>query len=342
MNAQGEENESAVATDGGSDPILAVRNLRKTYGDGEGAITAVDGVSFSISPGTIVGLLGHNGAGKTTTIKMILGLIDPSEGDIRIAGWDAEKHPRRRYDHVAAVLEGARNTYWRLTIRENLEFFARLGGYDPSEQREYHDRLLEKLDIADREDTVVNELSRGMKQKVSLATILARKPDILFLDEPTLGLDVESSFELRREIQRLVEQEEMTVVVSSHDMDVIEELCDRVIVLNDGEVVTDDDIGNLLKLFRSHEVNLVVEGGVSDEFKRSLESEYSVNSWTQQASRTRISLAVTDGEEMHRLLGRVLDAGLRIIDIETGQTDFEEIYLSITDEDDQNERQIAQ
>ena len=207
------KNVSQSRSGGGSDPIVSVREIRKEYGSGESGVTAVDDVSLEVEAGTVVGLLGHNGAGKTTTIKMMLGLIEPTAGTVSIAGTDVHRHPKQAFEHVGAVLEGARNVYWRLTVRENLDFFARLGGLDPAEQRDRHDRLLEQLGIADKADTIVNELSRGMKQKVSLASVLARKPDVVFLDEPTLGLDVGSSLELRDEIGRLVKRDEMTVLV---------------------------------------------------------------------------------------------------------------------------------
>jgi ABC-2 type transport system ATP-binding protein len=122
--------------------VLRVDDLTKTYGDGEDAVTAVDGVSFSVERGEVVGVLGPNGAGKTTTIKSILGLVVPSDGTVEIAGVDAHGNPRGVYRHVGAMLEGARNVYWKLTVRENLEFFAALGGQSVAGTRKRHDELL--------------------------------------------------------------------------------------------------------------------------------------------------------------------------------------------------------
>ena len=335
----GRASGDAPATETGEEqPVLSVRNLRKSYESNGTTVTAVDGISFSVSSGNIVGLLGHNGAGKTTTIKMILGIVTPSEGTVLIDGRNIRDHPTEAYKSVAAVLEGARNIYWRLTVRENLDFFARLGGLSPNERADYHDRLLAQLDLDARADTVVNELSRGMKQKVSLAAMLAREPDLLFLDEPTLGLDIESSLSLRREIRRLVDTEDMTVVVSSHDMDVIEQLCDRVIILNDGEIAVDDSITNLRELFQSRDLELTIGGSVPDGFRASLESEHDVESWSTRDDRTRISLRVRDGEEIQRVVSRVLETGLRIVDVQTTRTDMEEIYLDVTRGDDERRR----
>lgn len=304
--------------------VVSVESLRKTYDE----TVAVEDVSFDIESESVVGLLGHNGAGKTTTIKMILGIITPTAGQVHVCGEDVTTDPRPVYDRVAAVLEGTRNVYWRLTVRENLRFFARLGGYAPDDQRAYHDELLEKLEIEDRADSVVNELSTGMKQKVSLAAGLARKPDVLFLDEPTLGLDVESSRTLQRELERLVSQEEMTVIVSSHDMDVIEELCDRVIIMSNGSVIADDSVENLYELFRSQSLRLTLEGDVPAR----LTDERAVGSLTQRDGRTEVELSMTDAEQLRRLLGELTDAGVQLVDIETTRVDFEEIYLEITEQ----------
>src|SRR6056297_3170111 len=155
--------------DTAAEAVLVVDDLQKTYGEGEDAVRAVDGVSLTVRRGEVVGVLGPNGAGKTTTIKSILGLVVPSGGTVEVAGVDAHENPRGVYRHVGAMLEGARNVYWRLTVRENLEFFAALGGQDPSAARDRHDELLERFDLAEKADQPVNDLSRGQKQKVSLA-----------------------------------------------------------------------------------------------------------------------------------------------------------------------------
>lgn len=309
------------------DPALVVENLVKTYGNG--TVTAVDGVSLQIERGSIVGLLGENGAGKTTFIKSVFGIVSPDEGEIEVAGKPVGRHPTDVYRRAAAVLEGARNVYWRLTVEENLEFFARLGGYSPAEQRDYHEELLEKLDIADKRDAVVNQLSRGMKQKASLATILARRPEVLFLDEPTLGLDVESSVELRAEIRRLVDEHDMTVVVSSHDMDVIEDLCDRVVILSDGEVAVDDSVESLLSAFEGNRLHLVTKD-TPEGLRDRLTDHHTVESWTRRDDRVRATFSVEDDAEIHTLIGRVVETECRLTDIRTEQTDFEDVFLEVT------------
>ena len=230
---------------GGDPPAVAVRDLRKTYG-GDDGVVAVDGVSITVERGEVVGLLGPNGAGKTTTLKAALGLLMPTAGSCEVLGIDVHEDTARAYRHVGAMLEGARNVYWRLTPRENLGFFASLQGVDPRERRAEHEALLDSLGLLDRADDPVNDFSRGMKGKVALACTLARETPVVFLDEPTLGLDVEATRDLRRRIRRLADEEGRTVLLSSHDMDTVQAVCDRAVVMNEGRVVADDSVEELV------------------------------------------------------------------------------------------------
>ncbi|MHB9286679.1 ABC transporter ATP-binding protein [Halobacteriales archaeon Cl-PHB] len=311
-------------------PAVAVEGLTKTYGDGEGAVTAVDGVSFEVEPGTAVGLLGPNGAGKTTTIKSLLGLLVPTSGTARVAGVDVAANPADAYRHVGAMLEGARNVYWRLTVRENLQFFAALAGQRPEAVRDRHDELLEQFDIAEKADTAVRELSRGMKQKVSLACTLARGADVAFLDEPTLGLDVESSLELRRELSRLVDEEGLSVVVSSHDMDVIEDVCDRVIIMSDGQIVADDSVDNLLDLLHTQAYEVLVQDGIPGAVRQRLESAFDADEFDDLGDRERFEVSVT-GDEFYDLVDVLREGGCTIAEVDPVEPDLEEVFLHVTE-----------
>jgi ABC-2 type transport system ATP-binding protein len=313
----------------GRPPAVDLRGVTKTYGD----ITAVDEVSLSVDPGTAVGVLGPNGAGKTTLLKCALGLVVPTAGEIEVAGVDVHDAPRQAYAHVGATLEGARNIYWRLTVQENLDFFARLSGVAPDRARERQQRLLEAFDLTDRADATVNDLSRGMKQKVALAATLSRDVDVAFLDEPTLGLDVESSIELRRELRRLVERESMTVVLSSHDMDTIEAVCDRVVVLNQGRVIADDAVENLLDLFRTQAYEVTVGEIPSPALRGRLESEFDAGEWTSLGDRHRFEVSLSGGERLHALTGALLEAEVPILGVDSVEPDLEEVFLRLTGEE---------
>src|SRR5439155_19125801 len=168
-----------------------------------GPVTAVDDVSFRIDGHEVVGLLGANGAGKTTTIKCLCGLVLPTSGRMFIDGVSIPDHPRAAATKAAVVLEGNRNLYWRMTPRENIDFFAGLQGIDRRSGAVLREELLERFGLTDKARTPARMLSRGMQQKLSLACALARRTPVLLLDEPTLGLDVEISHELRGYLREL-------------------------------------------------------------------------------------------------------------------------------------------
>ncbi|MEZ3143281.1 ABC transporter ATP-binding protein [Halobaculum sp. MBLA0143] len=312
--------------------VIRVEGLHKRYGEGEEAVTAVEDVSFEIDSGSLVGILGPNGAGKTTVIKSILGLVIPTDGTVEIGGVDVFERPRVAYDRVGTVLEGARNIYWRLTVRENLNFFTRLEGKSAESHRDRHDELLDKLNLHDRADTTVNELSRGMKQKVSLAAVLAREPDVVFLDEPTLGLDVQSSRQLRSELQRLSETG-VTVVLSSHDMDVIETLCDRVIILDDGTVVRDGTVSSMIDGFRTEQVRLEVDCPDAARLEPSLRNRHTVTSFGDQPGLTEFEVALPSGNALRDVIGTVADSDGEVVEVETVAPDFETAFVEITSDD---------
>ncbi|WP_436909995.1 ATP-binding cassette domain-containing protein [Halosimplex marinum] len=336
-----------------AEPALSVRGLSKTFGDGDEEVRAVDDVSLDVEPGTVVGVLGPNGAGKTTLIKSILGLVVADEGDVRVAGVDVYDDPRPAYARVGAMLEGARNVYWRLTVRENLEYFAAIGGESPAAVRDRHDALLEQLSLTEKADTPVNDLSRGQKQKVSLACALARNVEVAFLDEPTLGLDVESSVDLRREIRRLADQEDMTIVLSSHDMDVVQEVCDRVVIMADGEVVADDAVEDLIDVFRTFAYRVVVgrtgtaatgsdaparDGTtaeprpdiVDDDTRDRLRETYGVDEFERLGDRTAFEVSLGDPERLYDLMDELRAADLTVYEVESVDPDLEEVFLELT------------
>jgi len=312
-----------------SHPAVHVSGLSKTYASGKETVHAVKDVSFDIEAGEIVGLLGPNGAGKTTTIKSMLGIIIPDAGTVEIGGIDVHEHPRYAYDRIGAMLEGTRNIYWKLTVRENLRFFAGLKGHRPNDLKSEHEELLEKLDLTDRADTPVNNLSRGMKQKVSLASTLASDVDVVLMDEPTLGLDIETSIELRSELRRLAEDQSVTVILSSHNMDVIQEVCDSVIILQDGSVMTHEPVNSLLDVFDRKEVEVIVNGPLDPACCTELEEKAAatVKSDGQAVSISFILNDFATLESVSRILRRY-DQELR--DINTSSPNLEEAFLKIT------------
>ena len=319
---------SEMESTGSLPPVVAVENLSKTY---RGDIRALREVSFSVRPGEVVGLLGPNGAGKTTCVKCILGLVEPTDGRVAVAGFDRHDQPRAVHRHVGAMLEGARNMYWRLTARENLQFFSSVAGRNPSALETRHEQLLERLGLAERADDPVKEFSRGMKQKVSLATVLARDVDVVFLDEPTLGLDVESSLELRRELETLVSEENIAIVLSSHDMNVVQDLCDRVVVLSDGRVVANDRVEALLDAFRTQTYAVRIRDPPESEIRSAVSDCCELVDHHRQRNRLRLEFNVRDERQLSRTVTKLAEADGRLETIETIEPDLEEVFLRMTD-----------
>jgi ABC-2 type transport system ATP-binding protein len=309
-------------------PAVEVDGITKRFGNGDDAVLAVDEVSLTVGQGSVVGLLGPNGAGKTTLIKCALGIVIPDAGSTRVFGSDVAGSRRAAYADVDAMLEGARNDYWRLTVRENLRYFATIHGVDPDSVAGRHDRLLERFDLEDRADTPVRDLSRGMKQKVSLASTLAGGAELVFLDEPTLGLDVESSRILRRELRRLAREEGLTIVLSSHDMGVIEDVCDRVVMMAEGRIVADDTVSALLA-GEGRDVVRVTSADIDDAVVATLRDRFEVGSVESVDGRASVEVAA-GGDTLYDLMDTLRAAGVTVEDIRTVQPELEEVFVDRT------------
>lgn len=207
---------------------------------------AVDGISFDIFKGEIFGLLGPNGAGKTTTIKMITGLLRPTSGRITVMGKDVDKKPMEALANIGTVLAGDRSVYWKLTARENLEYFASLYGCSVKEGKKRAEQIINRLDLTEKADELVEKFSTGMKQKVALGKALIPNAPVVLLDEPTLGLDPQSALNLR-EIIMDIKREGRTVLLTTHYMEEADFLCDRIAIVDGGKVIALDTPENLKK-----------------------------------------------------------------------------------------------
>lgn len=209
-------------------------------------LKAVDGVSFDIYKGEIFGLLGPNGAGKTTTIKMITGLLVPSSGTVTLDGIDVVQKPKDALKRIGVVLAGDRGVYWKLTGRENLEYFAAMYGYGPRSAKVRTQEIINELKIEDFADILVEKYSTGMKQKIALGKALIPNSKVVLLDEPTLGLDPQSAINLRETIVKLKE-EGKTILLTTHYMEEADFLCDRIAIVDGGKIIALDTSENLKK-----------------------------------------------------------------------------------------------
>ncbi|NEQ44216.1 MAG: ABC transporter ATP-binding protein [Leptolyngbya sp. SIOISBB] len=238
--------------------VLSIEDLSKAYGRGKQRFEAVRQVSLTLHRGEVLAFLGPNGAGKTTTIKMIAGLVRPDRGQVTIAGEDPHRHARA-LRHLGAVLEGNRNLYWRLTPEENLEYFGVLRQMPRKIAHRRGLELLDRFELLDKRNTPVQKLSRGMQQKVAIAVALIHDPQLLLLDEPTLGLDVEAG-ETVKALVREIAQEGRAILLTTHQLDVAEELSDRVAIIRRGQIIAEQSTEALLQEFSDSTYQIEVEG----------------------------------------------------------------------------------
>lgn len=317
-----------------SKPILQVEELTKTYHNyRRGDVVAIDGISFLVNRGEVIGLLGPNGAGKTTTIKCLCTLIRPTSGHIAIDGVNALTHPRDALTKIAAVLEGNRNIYWRLTPRENLRFFAGLQGIQMKRIRSSIDQLIEFFNLREKMNTPARMLSRGMQQKLALACALVKQTKLLLLDEPTLGLDVEASYELRKLLREMVQREQRTVLLSSHDMNVVKGMCDRVIIINQGRIVTDDTVSNLLEVFKARAYEVILSGHLNESQQCELKERFESIQINTGIDRSTIQVEFLKGRRFYELIDILRENGSMVESINHLDPDLEEIFLKVVQGD---------
>jgi ABC-2 type transport system ATP-binding protein len=225
---------------------IEVRNLRRVFHATIGTfrrhtkeVVAVDDISFDVRDGELFGLLGPNGAGKTTMVKMLTTLLIPTAGSARILGHDVVREASAIRPLIGFIFGGERGLYWRLSAKDNLRYFADLYHVDPDVAKRRIPELLELVGLAGREDEKVEGYSRGMRQRLHVARCLLHDPEVLFLDEPTMGLDPVGARGLRQVIRNLV-AEEKTVFLTTHYMFEADALCERVAVINHGKIVALD------------------------------------------------------------------------------------------------------
>ena len=228
------------------------------------SVEAVRGVSFEVGEGELFGLLGPNGAGKTTTIKMLITLLIPTAGTARVLGYDVVESPREVRRRIGYVFGGERGVYERLSGYDNLRYFAELYGVPPRIQKERIEELLELVGLRGREHERAEGYSRGMKQRLHVARGLLHDPQVLFLDEPTLGLDPVGARELRSTIASLTAAGK-TILMTTHYMFEADSLCDRIAVISKGEIVAEGTPGELKSRVESGSVTEVEVYGVPEE-----------------------------------------------------------------------------
>ncbi|HYM49098.1 MAG TPA: ABC transporter ATP-binding protein [Candidatus Limnocylindrales bacterium] len=246
--------------------MLTAQRLTKRYG----ALTAVDNLDLEVSPGELFGFLGPNGAGKTTTIKMLVGLLRPTSGSAVVAGRDLLREPEAAKARIGYVPDEAR-VYERLAAREFLEFSGDLYHVPRASRDRRIDALLQLFELKDRADDFLSNYSRGMRQKISLAAALLHDPQVLFLDEPTVGLDPRSARQMK-DILIDFTREGKTVFLSTHILEIAERMCTRVGIINRGQLVAAGTLTELRAMVRAdgqslEQIFLQLTGGGEEDVR---------------------------------------------------------------------------
>jgi ABC-2 type transport system ATP-binding protein len=297
--------------------VLEVDRLQKTYRSSGKVVEAVRDVSFRISSSEVLAFLGANGAGKTTTIKMIAGLILPDRGSVKVIGRDPHHQPKA-LRAIGAVLEGNRNLYWRLTPEENLEYFGVLRGLSGRIARQRAKQLLERFELTHKRNTPVQTLSRGMQQKLAIAVALIHEPELLLLDEPTLGLDVEATQTVKR-LVREIAQEGRAILLTTHQLDIAEELSDRVAIINKGEIAIEEKTEDLIRQFSGSAYRIDLE--------QELDSDRQTKLQLLGASIQQTSVYISEATMLYPTLD-ILNP-LTIVRVERDQANLFDIFLQL-------------
>lgn len=295
---------------------------------------AVDGVTFEIRKGEIFGLLGPNGAGKTTTIKMITGLLSPTAGSVCVNGLDVDKKPLEALKNLGTVLAGDRSIYWKLTARENLEYFAALYGCDKKESKKRTNELLKKLGLEEKADELVEKYSTGMKQKVALGKALIPNAPVVLLDEPTLGLDPQSALNLRELILE-IKNEGRTVLLTTHYMEEADFLCDRIAIIDGGKIIaldTPDKLKSSLDEIKSIKIELT---SVTDKLINEIEALNGVkNVLSRYNSDNRsyeINIHHTNGSTLvQKILDCISKDNSKVLKVNVIEPSLEDVFINLT------------
>ncbi len=290
--------------------VIDVAGLTKRYGSPNSGVLAVDRISFQVHQGEVFGFLGPNGAGKTTTIRVLAGLSEPTAGEATMLGLDRSLDLSRIKKRIGVVPE-ASNLYNELTAFDNLIFSMQLYGVPRRERAARAEELLARFRLSDKRDTPFRKLSRGMKRALTIASALAHEPALLFLDEPTTGLDVVSARNLRHMIAGL-RREGVTVFLTTHYLEEAERLCDRIALLVQGRIVALDTVSGLKSQVReATAIELTMQKGDGPSKTRRFIGE-------DTASLVRDALAEAESE------------GQRVLAVQTLRPSLEDVFVELT------------
>jgi ABC-2 type transport system ATP-binding protein len=294
-----------------------------------GTLKAVDRLSIEVPRGTVFGFLGPNGSGKTTTIRLLLGLLDPDQGRAQVLGFDASKQADEVRSRCGALLEH-HGLYERLSAAENLEYYGRIWHMSRADREKRAQELLGPLDLYERRNEPIGRWSRGMKQKLAVARTLMHRPELIFLDEPTAGLDPVASVALREDLERLVAREGVTIFLTTHNLVEAEKLCTKVGVINHGQLLATGSPADLRA--RTSAPRLYVTGqGFTSQVVDEMKNNLLVTKVQQQNG--RIVLDLNDMTRSHEIVRQLVQAGVQVDEVRKEKVDLEDVFLQLVEEE---------
>ncbi|HOQ61476.1 MAG TPA: ABC transporter ATP-binding protein [Vicinamibacterales bacterium] len=307
-----------------SSAIIRTDQLTRAFG----GIKAVDGLDLEVPAGVVFGFLGPNGAGKTTTIRLLLGLLEPSGGSARVLGYDTRTEAGAIRQRAGALLEH-HGLYERLSAEDNLAFYARIWGLGAAERRNRVRELLESLGLWERRREAVGKWSRGMRQRLAVARALLHRPALLFLDEPTAGLDPVAASHLREQLAALVAREGVTVFLTTHNLAEADRLCQRVGVIKQGRLVA---VGHPDELKARSATRLEIRGrAFTDALVAALSRQPGVERAALMNGRMVIDMA--EAADSSPLVAMIVGSGAAVDEVRRDKSSLEDVFLTLMEED---------
>jgi ABC-2 type transport system ATP-binding protein len=296
--------------------------------------TAVDGVDLQIEHGEIFGLLGPNGAGKSTTIRMLCTLLEPTSGTAQVHGFDVVRQANDVRRSLGTLLAGERSIYWKLTGRENLEYFAALYHIPQAVAKKRVEELIERMELKERANELVEKYSTGMRQRIAIAKALLARPPILLLDEPTLGLDPQAARRLRQLIAEL-KQEGHTILLTTHYMEEADHLSDRIGIIDTGKVIALDTPEGLKRRIDQKEIIRLELTGWHDDIAGRLRSISGIDNITMRqqsdADLWEVSLhAQNSRAALPRIVENISGNGTRLVNMNIVKPSLEDVFIHLT------------
>lgn len=309
-----------------SELAIRTRALSRVFRTSAGPVRALDALSLEIEVGAIFGFLGPNGAGKTTTVRLLLGLIEPSEGEATVLGQDVRRAAASIRERTGALLEHD-GVYERLTAYENLEFYARAWQLPAAERKERCRALLTRFGLWDRRGDAVGTWSRGMKRKLALTRALVHRPELIFLDEPTAGLDPGAAAALRDDLALLSRESHATIFLNTHNLAEAERLCDRVGIIANGRLLALGTPRELRHQLESQRVE-ILGGGFRAEWQLELAGLPGLRDICIRDG--RIDVRVDERASVAPLVRLLVERGAQIEEVRRDAATLEDVYLQLT------------